>query len=328
MQSGLFTVLGALLLTLAPTASAQLADLSFSPDDSYVEVGDHIDIQIIVTASGATDVNFSAIDALLDYDENYIQLLSNDDTFAAEAWFASTFLPDPDGINADITDGNAIYTALAAPGPPAIAPPAGAIVTTLRFLALQPTPATSVSFLASMGTFGVTEVYAFNQPGGVVTGDFSDTAIVHIAQEPLAVCFGETACPCGNVGGPGEGCANSTGVGATLEATGSVAVVNDNLVFSVTKGRPGMPSLLVQGATIISTPFKDGVFCTGNPTERIEVVFLDGVGAGSTTESIVTNGNVIAGQTRIYQWWYRDPGGVSPCGTGSNFSQAIVIEWF
>jgi hypothetical protein len=328
MQSGLFTTLGAFLLALAPQASAQLADLELIPDDSYVEVGDHIDIQIIVLASGATDVNFSAIDALLDYDPVHIQLLSNDDTFSAEAWFASTFLPDPDGINADITDGDAIYTALAAPGPPAIAPPGGAIVTTLRFLALTPTPATTISFLPSMGAFGVTEVYAYNQPGGVVTGDFSDTAVVHIAEEPLPVCFGETTCPCGNAGGTGEGCENSTGLGAILEATGSVSVANDNLVFSVSQARPGEPSLLVQGGSIISTPFKDGVFCAGNPTERIEVVFLDGTGSGTTTQSIVTNGNVIPGQTLIYQWWYRDPGGISPCLTGSNFSQAIVIEWF
>lgn len=327
MRLCLTSVLGTLLLAFAPTASAQLANLSLSPADNYVEVGDHIDIQIIVLASALTDVNYTAIDALLDYDPTYIQLLNNDDTNSAESWFASAFLPDPDGINASISDGNAIYTALAAPGVPAVAPPGGAIVTTLRFLALQSTPTTVLSFLPTMGSFGKTAIYAFGMPGGVVTGNISDTALIHIAQQPLPICYGETACPCSNPGDPGEGCANSTGQGATLVASGSVSVANDNLVFTVTKGRPLAPSLLVQGSTTISIPFKDGVLCAGNPTERLEVVFLDGVGSGTTAESIVTNGNVLVGQTRVYQWWYRDPGGVSPCGTGSNFSHAVKIVW-
>jgi len=150
-------------------------------------------------------------------------------------------------------------------------------------------------------------------------------------QDIFAFCPGDGtvgACPCGNESAlnAGEGCENSTGGGATLGWLGTSSVALDDLVLDAVGGRPSQPGLFVQGASVIGVPFKDGFFCTGGPTERIEVVFLDGSGAASSTSSIVTEGNISIGDDRVYQLWYRDPT-LSPCGTGSNFSSAIRVPW-
>lgn len=150
-------------------------------------------------------------------------------------------------------------------------------------------------------------------------------------QDIFAFCPGDGtqgACPCGNESGlnGGAGCENSTGGGATLGWTGTSSVTSDDLSLTVTGARGGQPGLFVQGATTTGIPFKDGFFCLGNPTERLEVAFTDPAGAVASSVSIVTEGNVSMGDERFYQFWYRDPV-VSPCGTGSNFTSAIRVPW-
>lgn len=136
-------------------------------------------------------------------------------------------------------------------------------------------------------------------------------------------------CPCGNTpaaGLPG-GCLNSTGVGATLVESGIASITMGTLEFSVTGARPNQPGMFLQGAAATNVPFKDGRLCTGNPTERLEVAFTDVAGSAVSTGDLVAAGNLPPGTPqRFYQFWYRDPQ-VSLCGTGSNFSNALEINW-
>jgi len=146
-------------------------------------------------------------------------------------------------------------------------------------------------------------------------------------------CFGDgsgTACPCGNSGGTGEGCANGSGAGATLAASGSASVGNADLVLSGAQLIPLQPGLYFQGELQINGGngiiFGDGLRCAGTNVIRLEVVTADSNGDSSTTIDIAAKGGVVAGDTRTYQLWYRDPN-TSPCGATFNLSHGLELTW-
>jgi hypothetical protein len=170
-------------LTLSAAAAAETVSLSFRPLYQTSGVGAIVEVDIIASSDGPNDQPIYAIDAILDWDPAYLELIGNDDSNADYSWFVTGFLNDPDDINDDLTDGDALFTALAQAGNPAqVPPPPGMIVTTLQFEALQETALTTLSYVESLGDFGQTRV--LYEPGQDVTGDISAVAEIRICTFP------------------------------------------------------------------------------------------------------------------------------------------------
>ncbi len=164
--------------------------------------------------------------------------------------------------------------------------------------------------------------------------DIEITDVDCVGGPGISFCSGDgsgTACPCGNTGGAGEGCANDTGSGARLSGTGSSSVGADDLVLSTTNLTNG-PGLFFQGDNAVGggagVQFGDGLRCAGSSVRRLEIAFSNTANGFTTTTSvsIATNGAVNAGDTKRYQYWYRDPG-ASPCSNLFNLSNGYEVSW-
>jgi len=148
-----------------------------------------------------------------------------------------------------------------------------------------------------------------------------------------AFCFGDgssTACPCGNSGASGRGCANSLNAsGALLDATGAASLANDTLVLAGS-GMPNSSALYFQGTTQVATAFGDGLRCAGGSVVRLGTK-LNAAGAsqypaaGDPTVSVrglVTS----SGSLRTYQCWYRNAASFCTPST-FNLSNGVAITW-
>ena len=144
----------------------------------------------------------------------------------------------------------------------------------------------------------------------------------------VAFCFG-SACPCANDSASPAGCLNSTGEGAVLGATGAASLSSDSVALSVSgcpEAQPGVffsGTLQLAGGSGIS--FGDGLRCAGGMTTRLESV-SSASGFTTSTVSLSTRDGVSVGETRHYQFWFRDPAG-SPCGNLFNTSNGLSITW-
>ena len=143
-------------------------------------------------------------------------------------------------------------------------------------------------------------------------------------------CSGDgsgATCPCGNVGGFGIGCANSSGSGASLFGDGSTSVLQDDLVLTCLGMPAQKPSLLFVGTQQVNggagALFGDGLRCVGGPIQRLGVQVSDAGGAATWGPNLAPAGGWSAGDLRRFQVWYRDTAG--PCATGFNLSQGIEI---
>lgn len=163
-------------------------------------------------------------------------------------------------------------------------------------------------------------------------GSFGDAAFDNwslnggAANTGSAYCFGDgsgTVCPCAAFGGVGEGCLTTSGSGATLVGSGNADVGSDTLQLDVSGAPANKPGLFFQGNNQLANPAGDGILCTAGGVIRYAVNPTDASGAVSQGGFGV---NAAAGQTRNYQYWFRD--NTNPCGMGGfNFTNGWTVAW-
>jgi len=147
-----------------------------------------------------------------------------------------------------------------------------------------------------------------------------------------AFCDGSgsgTTCPCGNLGGAGEGCLNSSGIGGLLMASGDANLAGDTLVLTATQCPPLRSALFIQANNTANggsgNIFGDGLRCVQGTQRKVQYVPTDGAGHASTSVSISQVGVVGPGDTRYYQYWYRDP--LGPCSNQFNLTNGWQVTW-
>jgi hypothetical protein len=185
----------------------------------------------------------------------------------------------------------------------------------------------SVPGVASGGSIAITvaTVTSFGTLNGI--------QIVREAPTFTTYCFGDgtgTACPCGNNGAAGNGCANSVVPGgANLTATGSSSVSADTITL-LGSGMPDSTCLYFQGTTQISAAFGDGLRCAGGTVIRLGTK-TNSAGASQYPTvgdlSVSVRGAVPpAGGARTYQVWYRNAAAFCTAST-FNLSNGLQLNW-
>lgn len=181
-------------------------------------------------------------------------------------------------------------------------------------------------------------VFSLCVNGGGITGNFSGVNGIQSIQGTVtdpgtALCFGDgtgAACPCGNTGGAGEGCANSTTAGGTLAGAGVASFAGDTVVLTANNVLPSQPGLFFQGDMVLGggngIVFGDGLRCAGMNVVRLGVMNPDANGDATWGPGLAVMGGWTSGDIRRFQTWYRDPTG-SPCGTGFNLSHGMEVTF-
>ena len=210
---------------------------------------------------------------------------------------------------------------------------------------------------ALTGNAGIAAFAAFDVPGGpaprlVVGGTFGrfgwevsrNVAMWRACSVGEVLCLGDgtgAPCPCGNEGLPGHGCRNSASIrGAELAASGFASTGDDGLALACAFEPPGVTSVVLQGSQLVApVVFGDGLRCAGGALKRLYVQNADAggnllappPGAPSIAARSAALGDPLqAGESRVYQVYYRDPVlefCPAPAGSSFNASNGVRVLW-
>lgn len=126
--------------------------------------------------------------------------------------------------------------------------------------------------------------------------------------------------------------ANSSGNFATIHALGSESISANDLMLEARRCPPGKPGMFFYGTTAVQVPFGDGYRCAGGSARRLNpVVVVDPAGFAQLQLDFTAfplgsgSGMVEAGDTRYFQYWFRDPAG--PGGSGFNLTNGQRVTF-
>jgi hypothetical protein len=159
------------------------------------------------------------------------------------------------------------------------------------------------------------------------------------APDPIVAtsfCAGDgsaAACPCGNAGAAGNGCANSIhAAGALLSGSGIFSISHDTFVLTGTS-MPDSSALFFQGTSRLNgglgTAFGDGLRCVSGTILRLGTK-LNAGGSSSYPASgdvpISIQGANQVGARRTYQVWYRNAAAFCSPAT-FNLTNGLALQW-
>jgi len=145
-----------------------------------------------------------------------------------------------------------------------------------------------------------------------------------------------TACPCGNVGLPGNGCGHSFDPnGANMSVTGTILA--DDIVLHSQFEPASSFTLMMQHGNAGDVVFHDGVLCAANPLIRLrgraavggEAFFPNSNFAQDSTTTLSARGGTFpgSGATMRYAAWFRNASTTFCPPATANVTNGWVITW-
>lgn len=114
-------------------------------------------------------------------------------------------------------------------------------------------------------------------------------------------------------------------VGAVMAYAGTQSVANNDFVLLASGCPPNTSGIFYFGANETFANFGNGFRCIGSPTFRLGVIQANVFGDAVQNLNIPSApGGISAGQTKYFQFWYRNPAGG---GAGFNLSDALGVPF-
>ncbi len=208
---------------------------------------------------------------------------------------------------------------------PAAAAPSGVPFDECGFIV--PGVTCPLMFEDTMGSLWLLDnVGAFQLGDNVRVIGTADLGCITICNQGNGCIHNNTISVCGAVNGTNYciGAPNSTVAGASMSATGTDSVANNDLVL-LAGPVPDQPGVFFYGPDQVQVPFGNGFRCVGGQLNRLAVEQAAGgvlSHALDNTSPPAAAGLITPGSTWHFQAWYRDP---AAGGANFNLSDGYTI---